>query len=446
MRKWLSPLIYIVIALIAVVISLPPILGFLAESRCKKIVEIINSTTPLSAKITKYKRGWFSAKAKAEISLDKLDLKNKELYRAEIVATIGHGPMIIDWARFYFAQAVINANIKLNDEQNRLLKHNNAPIATSNIKIKLNGNTRISLNSIPLVYQNEEKGKSCIWKGLKIAATFSPLYNETNSHIEFAGIEIEDKERTISFGEVTSNLQAKKSSGDLWLGKRDLHIESFVSKSIYNRIIELEKVKIISQAKESKENSVNMESVITIGNMNINGGMYTQNKLDLDINYINQKAFSSLLQQITSKKILISPTSLGFDILMTLLNNGTEIDMKRLNTNTPWGRAIAKLKVTFPDQAGSLGLLSIITNISIDSDIKIKHALALHLLEKFYQNIPSSKKDKNSAEKAKNLLEEWQKSGKITTEEDSGYLNINFDYKNNQMFINNKPLTLTTQL
>ena len=96
--------------------------------------------------------------------------------------------------------------------------------------------------------------------------------------------------------------------------------------------------------------------------------------------------------QLTSKKILSSPGGLGFDIFMTLLSNGTEIDLKRLNTNTPWGRALANIKITFPKDSGDLGLLSIITSIAIDSDIRIKYALALHLLEKFYQNIPSSKK------------------------------------------------------
>ncbi|EKD45350.1 MAG: hypothetical protein ACD_69C00332G0001, partial [uncultured bacterium] len=81
----------------------------------------------------------------------------------------------------------------------------------------------------------------------------------------------------------------------------------------------------------------------------------------------------------------------------------------------------------------------------INTNISAEKGLALHLLEKFYQIMPSQNQPNNSAKQAEVLLNDWQQSGKITTSELDNYLHIIVDYKNGRLSINNKHLTLTTK-
>src|SRR3989304_4451476 len=135
MRKWLSSLGYVLVALAAIFLLLPMLMGLIAENKCKQIADIINTTTPFNVKITDYQRGWFSADATAQISLNKSDTPNP-LHQLTITANIIHGPVLIDWARFQFVQAMVNPNINLNSAQKKLVNIA-ATLAIDNLNIKI---------------------------------------------------------------------------------------------------------------------------------------------------------------------------------------------------------------------------------------------------------------------------------------------------------------------
>jgi len=378
MRKWLSSLSYILATTTAILLLLPMLLGLLAERKCKQIVETLNVTTPLSAKIIDYQRGWFSANATAQISLDKLELPNKELHQLTITANIIHGPILIDWAKFQFVQAMVDAAIDLNATQKHWLKRDPdaQPIATIKIKFKLSGNTDITLDSPSLTYQNEENNLN--WHGLKIRSIFSPLYNQVKSKIDFAGVDIKTKDRNVHLGEITSTYQGNKTSNNIWLGERNLQFTSFSTTNTDNRTISLGDLNIRNLVTSNEKNLANIATTITITNLNINGAAYSQNKLDLEINKMDQALLAKLQQQLISSKIISSPTSIGFDMIMAILNNGSEINIKQLDTTTPWGKLFTNIKMSFANQPNNIGWLATITNSTINTNIKAERALSLN--------------------------------------------------------------------
>ena len=445
MRKWLSSLGYTLAALAAMFLLLPMLMGILAENKCNQMVDLFNNTTPFNLKITDYQRGWFSAKAIAQISLNKSDTPN-QLHQLTINANIIHGPLLIDWTRFQFIQAVINANINLNSTQNNLLKRafDAGPIATTEIKFRLSGDTAFTLESPPLAYQDQES--NFYWQGLKINTDLSPLYNQLQSKIEFSGIDIGNKNYNLHLGKMISTYQGSKTSSGLWIGERNLQLDSFATKNDNNRIISLGGLNLHSLITSDQKNSVNVAATLSVDNLNINGATYNQNKLDFEINKLDQSTLAKLQQQlISSKNIFPLQTNIGIDTALSILNNGSEINIKQLNTDTPWGKLLSIIKITFADQPNNNNLLATIISSSINTNISAEKGLALHLLEKFYHIMPSQNQPNNSAKQAEALLNDWQQSGKITTSELDNYLHIIVDYKNGRLSINNKHLTLTTK-
>ena len=445
MRKWLSSLGYILVALAAIFLLLPMLMGLIAENKCKQIADIINTTTPFNVKITDYQRGWFSADATAQISLNKLDAPN-QLHQLTITANIIHGPVLIDWARFQFVQAMVNANINLNSAQNNLLKRSldAGPIATTKIKFRLSGNTVFTLESPPLAYQDQDSNFH--WQGLKIKTDLSPLYNQIQSKIDFSGIDMGKKDYNFHLGKMTTTYQGNKTSDGLWIGERNLQLDSFATKNDNNRIISLGGLNLHSLMTSDQKNSVNIAATLAIDNLNINSATYSQNKLDFEINKLEQSTLAKLQQQLISNKNIFSPqTNITVDAILAVLNNGSEINVKQFNTDTPWGKLLTIVKITFANQPNNSGFLATVINSAINANISAEKGLALHLLEKFYQVIPSGNQANNPAKQAEVLLNGWQQSGKITTSELDNYLHMVVDYKNSQFSINNKYLTLTTK-
>lgn len=444
MCKWLTTLGYTILLIVAILILLPLLFGFVAERKCKQIINAINDTTVLSAKIIDYQRGWFSANATAQLSLDKFELPNKELQQLTINANIIHGPALMDWARFHFVQAMVDAAINLNAAQNQWLKRDDDadPIATIKVKFKLNGNTDIILNSPPLIYQSQEN--SLNWSGLKIKSIYSPSYNQVKSKIDFSGIDLKTKNINFHLGEITGTYQGIKTSSGLWLGERNLQLDAIIITNSNNRGVAFGDVNIQNIIAANEKNLVNITTAITIGNLNINNGIYNQNKLDLKINNLDPPLLTQLQQQLLSSKIISSPTSVLFDTVMSLLNNGSEIQIKQLVTNTPWGKLLSTANIALANQPNNIGLLAAITGSTVNLNIKTERALASHLLEKFYHNLPT-KQPYDPAKQAEITLTTWQQSGKILMMKDDPYLHLSFDYKNNQLTINGKQLILTTK-
>lgn len=445
MGKWLSPFLYFLIALISIFLLLPLLMGMISESKCKKIVQVINNTTPVQVKIVDYKRGWFDSDATAQITLDKLDLENQELLQLGVTAKINHGPLLINWARFSFAQSMVDAKVCLNAAQNRLLNRpfGAEPIATAKVKFKLSGNANITLDSPPLVYQGQKN--SFNWRGLKIKSKVSYLFDQLQSNIDFAGIDIGFEDHSFHLGQVTSFYHGTKTSHGLWIGDRNLKIASFALKNTNNRIFSLGNLNLHTVITEATQDTFNLTTELAVNNLNINGATYSQSKLNFDINGLNQITLINLQKQLISdKKISFSQLNIGLDTLLALINNCLEINIKQFNSTTPWGKLIATIKIIFNGHPNHYGLIATIFNSSIDANIKSQRHLVLHIFEKFYQKVPAQDAKTNATQKAEELLQDWQESGKITTSEDDNYLHMKLDYKDNQLLINDKQLTFTT--
>lgn len=446
MRKWLTSLGYIVATVVIILLILPLLLGFLAEHKCKQIIATINSTTPFSAKIVDYRRGWFDADATAEISLEKLGLPNEELYKINIVSHIIHGPILIDWTRFQFVQALINAHLSLNAAQNDWLKRSptSEPIASAKIKFKLDGETKINFVSPKFEYQSQDN--TINWQGITINSIFSTLYNQAKTQIELPGLDFSTKERSINIGQVSSTYQGKKTSDNFWLGERNIKIASFATRNDNNRIIACGDLHINSATTPAKKkNYANLNIVVAVNNLNINGGSYGQSKLDLEIDNLEQTLLTKLQQQLLSNKITPLPSGSLIDNIIAIVNNGTGVTLKEFYTTTPWGKLFADLKITFADQPKNSGFLATIMGSTINTNIKADRALFLHLMEKFYQTIPLQNTNNNPTQQAEELLADWLKSEKILTTQEDNYLRLNFEYKNNRPTINNQLFVLTTK-
>ncbi len=421
---------------------LPLLFGGVAKRRYRQMIEVINQTTPFSAKIVTYDRGWFSSEAITQISLDKLDLPNKELYQLTITANIIHGPLRIDWTRFYFMRAMVDATISLNETQNKWLQRNPdaAPAAVIKIKFKLNGKSTLLVDSPSLTYQGPENNIN--WHGLKIRSVYSPTYDKIISEINFAGLDVKTKNRNIHLGEITSNYQGNKTSNDTWLGEKSLQCAAFSTTNENNRTIAFDNLHIHNLITANDRDRVNVATIIDIANLNINGASYNQNKLDLETNNIDPSWLVRLWQQLISNRILYSPAGTLFDTLVAILSNGSEFNVKQLDTITPWGRLLANAKIAFVNQTNNIGIFAVLASSTISTSIKVEPALALHLIEKFYQNMPLKPTD-NPKKQAAVSLANWQKSGKIVASNEDPYLHLTIDYKDNRPFINGQQLVLT---
>lgn len=444
MRKWLLSFVYMLVSVVIILLFLPLILGFLAEKRCRQMVEAINTTTPFSAKIIGYQHGWFRAKAVAQLSLDKLELPNPELYQLTITANIVHGPAIVDWEKFQLAQAVVSADIDLDAAPSRWLQRDPQakPIATLKIKFEPSGSAKIDLDAPELVYSTGEQ--SFNWHGLKMRTVFSPLYNQVKSKIDFAGIDIKTKEYQLHLGALVGMHQGDKIASGLWVGERSLTLGSFSWVNAAGRIIGSGELSLHNLLLGDNRGLANLASVVAIKDLNINGATYHQGRLDLELSKVDQGLLAKLQQQLLSSKAILSPTSVGFGAVTTLLGNGSEINIKQLDLYTPWGRLLVTLNALFANQKLDAGLLAIATNSTVSAKIKSERLLVLHLLEKFYKSMSTSKAD-DPSKQAATRLNEWQQTGKIIASNEDSYLHLTLGYNDNQLLINDKQLVLTTK-
>jgi uncharacterized protein YdgA (DUF945 family) len=442
MRKYLWSLAFALIALAVIIFLLPGMMGFVVESKYQKIAATINSNTPLKIEIIDYQRGWFSANATARISLDLFEQEDQDLRQCIITAHILHGPIIVNLERLHFAIGIINAEFNLNEIQNTLLKRADdaGPIAVSNIKIKLNAATDLAFESPPLSYQDTEN--SFQWKGLKINAEFSQMFNQAQLAVDFPGINIDIKNYIFHLSGANGSYKGNKISDGLWSGERNLRINSFSTKRGGGSALVFNDVNLHFLI-DDHEDIINAVVDIALDGLNIGNDSYNKSKLDLEINNVNKAAFIKMRQQLVSDK-----DSLGsdFDAIISLLSSGGEVNIKQFDTASPWGKLLATIKIIVAKQPKNKGILTAIASSIVTSDIKIERSFALHLIEKFYEKIQFQKQTRESlSNQAESLLNEWQQSGKITNPDKGPYLHVVFDYKDGKSLLNGKALILTTK-
>lgn len=443
MRKWLYSLLYLVIILLTITLLLPFLMGVISKNRCDQIAKEINEKSPASIKILSYKRNWFHSNATANVDFIKSDTSDKKSPSFNITAKIKHGPLLINWIRFNFAQAIIDADVRFNSAQNENFKPqiNSESIANIRIKFRLNGDTRITVDSQPSTYHDKEK--SLNWHGLKIKSNISSLHNKTQTKIDFSGIDIESKKYSLYLGAATGFYQGNKIDNGIWTGERNLQFSSFSIKNENDRVTSFKDLNLQIITTKTKDRSVDFTTKLSADSLSINGAIYDKNNLDFTAYDLNPITLSKIQRQlITNQDIFALNTTTTLSTLIEIINNTGKIEIKNLSSNTPWGKLITDINMIFNLTPNPTGLISTVFNSQIEANFKAQNHLALHLIEKFYEIIPNKEKQiKDPSKKAQETLEEWLNSGKLSTSEKDNYLHTNINYKNGQLLINDRELT-----
>ncbi len=443
MQKKITSWLYILLLVMATTLVLPGILGIVAKSKCQNLVEIVNSATVVSAKITKYRHGWFSSRAKIIISLDKLFPTNG-FEQITLKAKIHHGPFFINWARFKFVQATANAEIELSDEQNRLLNRtpSSPPLAQLKIRFKPSGTAEIILESPKFSYQRDNNYLN--WQGLRAKVIFSPLYNQASSDLNFTGFDACFDEHSLKLADLTTSYHGKKEDAGVWLGERSLQIGFLKSKNKNGHTITVTNFKIKNLLTNNSNNRLDLNLAISSDKVEVNDTSYDQNNLDLEFTELDQTLFGNIQKLFTSTKLVFAPQNIVLDLIASALNNQGEIRIKRLSSNTSRGKLFASIKLICDNQA-SIGWLTALASSSVTANVIAEKSIFLYLLEKFYQNINSTKTSMPADIRAKNTLVEWQKDGSVLKTNEEPALEVKLEYKDNQFSINGKPLIIKLQ-
>jgi hypothetical protein len=459
MRKFLFSLMIAIVILFLMVILPPFFMGMLAASKCNQLVDTINTYSPVNVQIVSYHRSWFSADATAVVSLkqrrwlqnDKVDaaiwLQKPELRQFTINAHISHGPVIMNMQRIRFAQALVDATVNLTDQQNNLLKRSNdaGPIAKARFVIQLSGKSILKSEGVPLSYQDADTNFN--WQGFHLQMELSPTFSKLKTEFDLPGFNFSQKDNSVKLDGLMNSFVGFKTAEGLWAGERTLILKTFNMQTNNKHSLNISGLVMHVTANED-HNLLNYFVTTNLDLLDVDGALYQGNVFNFNLKQLNKGILAQLDKQFIAMEdtdqTSLQQAAQSFSTLVGLLNAGAILEVIQCNTTTPWGKLFATMNLNFSSGGSNAGFLAVIANSVLGMNIKANQNLVLHILEKFYQSVQAGDQPTDAATKqAQAMLAEWQQAGKVVTEGNDTFINLELNYKNHQLLLNNKPLELT---
>lgn len=464
MRKILLYLTIIVTVMVGTFLATFYFFGVAAEHKFHKIISTISIFTHQDIKVTDYKRHWFSSDAVVTITfkpryllgwrgkdVDALvkAITEKSFLREVTIAThVQHGPFIYTAAGVKVVQALIDARLILNKEQNNLLHRNEKmpPLATMNMLVDIKGDGGIYVSSNKITYHKADS--NMLWNGFVWHLDFSRRLDAFKSQVNFWGCELVTNKFSFKLGNFKFISNLHKIAGKI-LPSYKLFALPFVQFQNNGSDIVIDNLYYRSSLQKVAQDVLKSNAYLHIANVGVNNLNYRNINFSWHADKLNAKIFVNLIDAIMrmrqAEKFNGIEAAYCFELLLRLLNNDAVLNVDKLEMLTPWGKFNATANTVFKRRSGHSGwLVSLLANTQAKIDVKLEQGLALYLLQCYYQFKESDdavgKEQANVGVALAMLLRE----GKLLVED--GLYGFSINYARGKLLLNNQPFSASSSV
>ena len=427
-------LVSLVAVVVAISLVLPLSYGIIAERKCRKLLATANHSDLVAFKLKSYRRGWFSSKAELEVSLDNLGIVNPKTLPI-IKAKIYHGPAYLDWVRVKLLQAAIDVTVMMDE-----YSFGKSEVAKARIEFTFDGKTQVFLSSSEFNYQFDRC--RILWKGLEIEAELFDSCNDVCIRVTLNSLSLVGDKFSYEMEGFDSFERFIKYDDLIWLGEKKVGIERLAIRNKKNKPYFFEGVSFQLLTSIDHENLGDLTFNFDTTSAILGESEYRKNSLDLELTKFKLSSLNKIQQAIRLSNIFKSVTSAAFELGVAALDGRGKLEIHNFHSVTPWGELSLAMTISLLKRDELPGeWLEIVTDSTVDADIKAERPLVLKLLTKFYK-ISAKSPLSTIEDKVSKELDDWIKSGKILVVAESEMLNILLGYRNGEALINNKPLTV----
>lgn len=461
MKKWLlMGLSAVMVLFVGTVFLFPLGVGFFVQTKYPQMLQALSNSGDVQLKLLSYHRGWFNSEAAVQVKLAHPSLlklsdwvsTDSEQPPIEFVITqnIEHGPWLVVTthkgnSRLFFGQAMIKSHINpsMGDIDSMTL-------------VKLGGSILTVLSAPDIKYVNKKEGVVAGLSGLTATLNLSPKLTEITGQVKLPRIML----RTNDYQQKISGLSARyklfTSNSGLFLGDRFTKIDNVT----WSTAEQHSKIKLNGLAMQSRSNEkqgrVNYELKAVLNTINLNDADYGPQQIDFAVKNLDIPGLLTLRQQLgqlQSNTHLSSMQLMKYnELFMMLLSKGLELDLRKIQLVTPWGKpfVVGRL-ILHPQTSLAMNMDTFLTYMDAKLHMEIPGPIMVQTLEKLNQTALGKElglADATDADKTgdvtavirqrvKDKLTNWVENNLLIAQQD-GYL---FDllFQNDKAYINGQP-------
>ncbi len=350
--------------------------GSLAKESFEKSMMMSTGKQAVSYRVTSYNKGLFDSTATAEVTLDPAKLNSNvntqiiptdKPITIQLEHTIYHGPFAFKAPNFDPAQPVAAyIKTKVNTDANKELK----PIISKlwkttpfkiNSKVSFSGivETTVEIAPIDLSSPNQMKVK---WTGAKSVISHNTSTNSFSSAIDAGGISIEEDDNFALIDGIKGAVSGSFDAGNFMNSKAGYTISSIMIEANTSNPEKMIKGSLnqlaVKAGNEIKGNQLTSFINISAKDAVFNNDKYGPAELQLDLRKIDAEAAKTLQKDLEMAKAEVAKQGLPpeaamfvaqqklMEALPKLLKLGPEIEISKLELNTPQGKVDGYSKIS----------------------------------------------------------------------------------------------------
>lgn len=372
MKRVISGLIFGVIILVIASAGLYYWIGMSFESGLTaSSAQFTNTEKGISSRIVSYDNALINSTAIQEVSLDlsKTRFAGQDAsapaapVKVMLKHTIYHGPFTLtapDADLFKPVAAVIETELKPDHEYTSVIQTFTAPekpfSATTTVHFDGSYETRFSVS--PVNHTNPHNNATFKWTGMKGNASVNNRYKEAAISFDAGGISADTGESLVVIDGISGNFKGEyaTASGDASLIYK---VNRFFVKESEDAAITSANGFIFNVgSKTDAGNNTNVYMDTKIDKLTIEGDEYGPGELRFDIRHLDTNVLTQIQQEIKKTQNEMSQQGLPPEMLPLalqpifmkalpeLLKKQPEIEISRLNLNTPSGSITGNLKIS----------------------------------------------------------------------------------------------------
>jgi uncharacterized protein YdgA (DUF945 family) len=344
-------------------------LGYLTEQKLKEVLNVVNQSSGVSAKVENYKRGWFTSKALIDWTLRIPEriitpaggglsrTLPAEEYQLPMPLNIYHGPVIFAdnsvKLGLGYAKTDLSLPPKYLEEFNKVFSADSTkPKLDMSILVSYLNNTSINI-SVPKFKLIAEKFGQFDWLGMTSTTNVSSNLDKVDGNLTIDGISLAKDHLKTTMSPITSEFNLHKSDTGLYLGDASLSFPSLVVTNNAQKLFELDQLNVYSSS-NIEEGLFGAHFKTTIEKIITEGKTYGPGKLQVAIRNLDANVLARMNEQLKQVQQGGSDTERQkatlalIPELPKLFAKGAEFAISELNFGMPQGTIEGSLLVSMP--------------------------------------------------------------------------------------------------
>lgn len=455
-KKLLISLLVLLILLAAAIFALPLGLGYLVQNRYTNMLDLLAESGNMEITLLSYQRHWYNSSAIVRVQSNKPTVLNLQEWLGQqptrpfvflIVQNIEHGPIlrVVSGGKTHwlFGQALIKTQT-----------NPSLGLIDSLTLLRLTGSLLSNVSSPELTYSTPQNDMLFNIKGFTALLNVSADLKHVQTQFNIPHLDLVTPKFQQHLTGFSGQYNLTKDGHGLFFGEKTNSIHDIIWIDTKNQFrVEIEGLSVQAKSKASAD-TVNYKLKANLNNVVVNNTPYGEQQLELSANHIDIPTLLSLTQEFNKSQKTPGFSSDQFiryqQLLTQLVSKGLEIQVNRLQLNTALGHPQLTAQFLWePAQTtpeNTPNTTSLLDNLHAQAHIILPVLFLQHALKTTLQNLsPVNLKllnvtaSQNTDQGIQAIINDWVQK-KWLTPKDNSY-EINLEYKNKTLNINNQPMS-----